>query len=152
ELLAELAPAEPEVHALVALMHLQASRAEVRVDAFGEPVLLADQDRRRWDRAAIARGLQALLSADALAATPARFHLQAAVAACHARAASVDDTDWQRIAELYGALAALTPSPIIELNRAIAISRAQGPAAGLALLDRLRGDAALQRYHLLPSA
>jgi RNA polymerase sigma factor (sigma-70 family) len=151
-LLAEVAHGEPEAHALVALMLLQASRAAARVDAQGEPVLLADQDRSRWDRAAIDGGLAALARADALTSAPGRYQLQAHLSACHARAASVDDTDWARIAALYQQLAALTPSPIIELNRAVAVSRAEGPAAGLALIDALRDEPALARYHLLPSA
>jgi len=151
-LLAEVAHAEPEAHALVALMLLQASRAAARVDAQGEPVLLADQDRSRWDRAAIDRGLAALTRADALTQNLGRYQLQAHLSACHARAASFDETDWARIAALYGQLAAVTPSPIIELNRAVAVSRAEGPAAGLALIDALRDEPALARYHLLPSA
>ncbi|MCE9572658.1 MAG: RNA polymerase subunit sigma-24 [Deltaproteobacteria bacterium] len=151
-LLAALAPAEPEVHGLVALMALQASRAAARTDAAGEPVLLTAQDRSRWDRAAIARGLAALARADALTDDPGPYHLQAAIAACHARATSVAATDWARIAALYGQLAARAPSPVIDLNRAVAISRAEGPAAGLALLDALQAAPALSRYHLLPSA
>ncbi len=151
-LLASLAPAEPEVHGLVALMALQASRAAARTDAAGEPVLLTAQDRSRWDREAIDRGLAALARADALAAAPGPYHLQAAIAACHARAVSIDTTDWARIAALYGQLAVRAPSPVVELNRAVAISRAEGPAAGLALLDALQDSPALRRYHLLPSA
>jgi predicted RNA polymerase sigma factor len=140
----------PEVHGLVALMQLHASRAPTRVDADGEPVF--DQDRARWDRGAIAAGLATLARADALASVPGPYHLQAAIAACHATAASVATTDWARIAALYGELATRTPSPIIELNRAMAISRADGPAAGLALVDTLRGERALASYHLLPAA
>jgi RNA polymerase sigma factor (sigma-70 family) len=155
-LLAGLAPEEPEVHGLSSLMHLHASRAATRVDAEGDPVLLVDQDRSRWDAPLIAAGLDALARADALtaatAAAPGHYHLQAAIAACHATAASVDATDWARIAALYGELARQTPSPVIELNRAMAVSRAEGPKAGLALLDKLRGDRALAQYYLLPSA
>src|SRR5215470_8330110 len=152
ELLAALAPDEPEVHGLSALMLLHASRTATRVDADGEPVLLVDQDRARWDGALIARGLAALARAEALTATPGRYQLQAAIAACHTRAASVDTTDWAAIAALYGELARLTPSPVIELNRAMAVSRAQGAKAGLALLDKLRREPSLARYHLLPAA
>jgi RNA polymerase sigma factor (sigma-70 family) len=152
ELLAQLAPDEPEVHGLSALMLLHASRTATRVDADGEPVLLVDQDRARWDRALIARGLAALARAEALTRAPGRYQLQAAIAACHTRAASVDTTDWAAIAALYGELARLTPSPVIELNRAMAVSRAQGARAGLALLDKLRREPSLARYHLLPAA
>jgi RNA polymerase sigma factor (sigma-70 family) len=152
ELLAALAPDEPEVHGLSALMLLHASRTATRVDADGEPVLLVDQDRARWDGALIARGLAALARAEALTAAPGRYQLQAAIAACHTRAASVDTTDWAAIAALYGELARLTPSPVIELNRAMAVSRAQGARAGLALLDKLRREPSLARYHLLPAA
>jgi RNA polymerase sigma factor (sigma-70 family) len=151
-LLTALAPDEPEVHGLAALMDLQASRAATRVDAAGDPVRLTDQDRARWDRQRIASGLAALARADGLTAAPGRYHLQAAIAACHATAASVDATDWARIAALYGELARQTRSPVIELNRAVAVSRAEGPRAGLALLDELRGDRALAHYALLPSA
>jgi predicted RNA polymerase sigma factor len=150
--LATLAPDEPEAHGLLALMLLHASRTATRVDANGEPVLLVDQDRSRWDAALIARGLAALVRAEALTEAPGAYQLQAAIAACHTRAASVDTTDWARIAALYGELARRAPSPVIELNRAMAISRARGPKAGLALLDKLRGDRTLARYHLLPSA
>jgi RNA polymerase sigma factor (sigma-70 family) len=152
ELLAALAPDEPEVHGLLALMLLHASRTATRVDADGEPVLLVDQDRARWDRALIGRGLAALAGAEALTAAPGRYQLQAAIAACHTRTASVDTTDWAAIAALYGELARLTPSPVIELNRAMAVSRAQGARAGLALLDKLRREPSLARYHLLPAA
>jgi RNA polymerase sigma-70 factor (ECF subfamily) len=152
ELLAALAPDEPEVHGLSALMLLHASRTATRVAADGEPVLLVDQDRARWDRALIDRGLAALARAEALTAAPGRYQLQAAIAACHTRAAGVDTTDWAAIAALYGELARLTPSPVIELNRAMAVSRAQGARAGLALLDRLRREPSLARYHLLPAA
>ncbi|MBV8756247.1 MAG: sigma-70 family RNA polymerase sigma factor [Deltaproteobacteria bacterium] len=133
-LLAQLAPDEPEVFGLLALMQLHASRSATRVDADGEPVLLVDQDRARWDRTLIADGLAALARAN----RPGPYQLQAAIAACHATAPSIDATDWRRIAELYGELAQLRPSPVIELNRAMAISRADGPAKGLALVDKLR--------------
>ena len=152
ELLAALAPDEPEVHGLLALMLLHASRIATRVDADGDPVLLVDQDRARWDAGLIARGLAALARADALTATPGPYQLQAAIAACHTRAPSVDATDWAAIAALYGALARRSPSPVIELNRAMAVSRAEGPKAGLALLDKLRREPSLARYHLLPAA
>jgi predicted RNA polymerase sigma factor len=152
ELLAALAPDEPEVHGLSALMLLHASRTATRVDADGEPVLLVDQDRARWDGGLIARGRAALARAEALAATPGRYQLQAAIAACHTRAAGVATTDWAAIAALYGELARLTPSPVIELNRAMAVSRAQGAEAGLTLLNKLRREPSLARYHLLPSA
>jgi predicted RNA polymerase sigma factor len=152
ELLTTLAPDEPEVHGLLALMLLHASRTATRVDADGEPVLLVDQDRARWDRTLIGRGLAALARTEALTAAPGRYQLQAAIAACHTCAASVDTTDWAAIATLYGELARLTPSPVIELNRAMAVSRAQGARAGLALLDKLRREPSLARYHLLPAA
>jgi RNA polymerase sigma-70 factor (ECF subfamily) len=151
-LLASLAPAEPEVHGLSALMHLHASRARARTDAAGDPILLTEQDRSLWDRHAITLGLDALAQADALTNEPGPYHLQAAIAACHARADSADATDWEQIASLYAALARHVDSPVIELNRAVAISRARDPAAGLALLDALREEPSLARYHLLPSA
>jgi RNA polymerase sigma factor (sigma-70 family) len=151
-LLASLAPGEPEVHGLCALMQLHASRTATRVDEAGDPVLLVDQDRTRWDHSLISTGLESLARADALAQTRGRYHLQAAIAACHATAPSVDATDWKQIAELYSELARITPSPVIELNRAIAISRAEGPAAGLKILDKLRKDPALASYHWVPSA
>jgi RNA polymerase sigma-70 factor (ECF subfamily) len=151
-LLASLAPAEPEVHGLVALMSFHASRSDARIDAAGDPVLLTDQDRSRWNAGLIADGLAALARADALADARGPYHLQAAIVACHARAASVDTTDWKLIASLYATLAAAAPSPIVELNRAMAVSRADGPAAGLVLLDKLRREPALARYHLLPAA
>ena len=151
-LLAGLAPDEPEVLGLVALMELQASRAGARTDAAGEPVLLLEQDRTRWDRARIARGLAALATAETRGGEPGPYQLQAAIAACHARAATADDTDWARIAALYGELGARQPSPVIELNRALAVSRAEGPAAGLVLLDALNAVPAMARYHLLPAA
>ena len=143
-LLAVLAPREPEVHGLLALLQLQASRAAARVGPGGEPVLLADQDRARWDQGLVAAGLASL----ARASGTGPYVLQAEIAACHARAPSVDSTDWVRIASLYGALAALTGSPVVELNRAVAVGRAYGPAAGLALVDQLTG---LEGYHLLPA-
>ncbi|HEY6895267.1 MAG TPA: RNA polymerase sigma factor [Rhodanobacteraceae bacterium] len=150
-ILAELMPAEPEVHGLVALMEIQASRSRARTKPNGEPILLLEQDRSRWDRLLIRRGLAALDRAERLGGTQGPYALQAAIAACHARARSADDTDWQRIAALYFALAELTPSPIVELNRAVAIAMAFGPAAGLELVDTLAGERALENYHLLPS-
>jgi RNA polymerase sigma factor (sigma-70 family) len=149
--LAELAATEPEVHGLVALMELQASRARARVDAAGRPILLLDQDRSRWDRLLIGRGLRALSRAAALGGARGPYALQAAIAACHARARTGSETDWERMVSLYEALAALTPSPVVELNRAVAVAMARGAAAGLALVDRLGSDRALQGYHLLPS-
>jgi RNA polymerase sigma factor (sigma-70 family) len=151
-LLAELAPGEAEVLGLLALMELQASRMSARTDPSGEPVLLPDQNRRLWDADLIAQGLAHLAEAEALGGVPGPYRLQAGIAACHARAGGTDDTDWRRIAALYAELAALTRSPVVSLNHAVAISRAEGPSAGLALLDRLAGTRALARYHLLPSA
>jgi len=150
-ILAGLAPDEPEVHGLVALMELQASRLRARVGADGEPVLLADQDRGRWDYVLIGRGLRALERAQALGAPLGPYTLQAAIAACHARARTQEETDWVRIAALYDALSQLAPSPVVELNRAVAVSMAFGPAAGLELVDALAGERALATYHLLPS-
>jgi predicted RNA polymerase sigma factor len=150
-ILAELAPTEPEVHGLVALMEIQASRLRARVNAAGEPVLLLDQDRSRWDQLLIRRGLAALDRAHKLSAALGSYTLQASIAACHARAREPDDTDWQRIAALYDALAQLTPSPVIELNRAVAVSMAFGPAAGLEIVDALLGEPSLKGYHFLPS-
>jgi RNA polymerase sigma factor (sigma-70 family) len=150
-ILAALAPAEAEVHGLVALMEIQASRFAARVDLAGKPVLLLDQDRARWDQLLIRRGLAALARAEALAGTPGPYALQAALAACHARARSASETDWARIAALYAALAALTPSPVVELNRAVAVAMAYGPAAGLELVDALTSEPSLKAYHLLPS-
>ena len=150
-ILAELMPNEAEVHGLVALMEIQASRLRARVGPSGEPVLLLDQDRGRWDRLLIRRGLAALERAAAITPIMGPYTVQAAIAACHARARTADETEWSRIANLYGALAQLTPSPIVELNRAVAVSMAFGPAAGLALVDRLNGEQSLQGYHLLPS-
>ena len=150
-ILAELVPVEPEVHGLVALMEIQASRSKARVNAAGEPVLLLDQDRGLWDRLLIGRGWAALERADRPGGSRGPYAIQAAIAACHARAATAADTDWKRISELYGELAAIEPSPVVELNRAVAVSMASGPAAGLELVDALRDDPALKNYHLLPS-
>ena len=150
-ILAELAPMEPEVHGLVALMELQASRARARTGASGEPVLLLDQDRARWDQLLIRRGLAALKRAEDLGGAVGPYALQAALAACHARARTAAETDWVRIAALYAALAQLTPSPIVELNRAVAVAMAFGPATGLALVDTLTGEPTLKSYHLLPA-
>jgi RNA polymerase sigma factor (sigma-70 family) len=150
-MLAELAPGESEVHGLVALTELQASRAAARVDAKGAPVLLLEQDRRRWDRMLIRRGLAALERAQASGRELGPYALQARIAACHARAARPDDTDWQGIAALYDALAQVSPSPVVELNRAVAVGMAFGPAAGLEIIDTLRGDKSLQNYQWLPS-
>lgn len=149
--LARLAPAEPEVHGLIALMELQASRLGARTGPAGEPILLLDQDRGRWDPLLIRRGLQALERAEALGGAAGPYALQAAIAACHARARQSDETDWPRIATLYGALAAVAPSPVVELNRAVAVAMADGPAAGLERLDALADEPALAAYHLLPS-
>ena len=149
--LAGLAPDESEVHGLVALMEIQASRVAARTGPSGEPILLLDQNRARWDHLLIRRGLAALERADALAASSGPYALQAAIAACHARALDVASTDWQRIAALYEQLGKLTPSPVIELNRAVAVGMAFGPAAGLELIERLSLNPALQSYHLLPS-
>jgi RNA polymerase sigma-70 factor (ECF subfamily) len=150
-ILAGLAPNEAEVHGLVALMEIQASRAGARVRPNGEPVLLLDQNRTLWDHVLIRRGLVALERAEALQPTRGPYTLQAAIAACHARALTAAETDWQRIADLYLELAQLNPSPVIELNRAVALSMAQGPAAGLAIVDALTREPALKSYHLLPS-
>jgi RNA polymerase sigma-70 factor (ECF subfamily) len=149
--LAELAPGEPEVHGLVALMEVQASRTAARAGLGGEPVLLLEQDRALWDRLLIRRGLAALDRAMALGGAPGPYVLQAAIAACHARAATAAVTDWPRIVELYELLLRVTPSPIVALNRAVAVSMAAGPAAGLALVDALTEEPALAGYHLLPS-
>ena len=149
--LAGLAPDEPEVHGLVALMEIQASRARARVDRSGAPVLLLDQDRSRWDRLLIGRGLAALTRAERLGGARGPYALQAAIAACHARALTPEATDWPRIAALYGELAAVAPSPVVELNRAVAVGMAYGPQVGLDLVDALRSDPALARYHLLSS-
>ena len=149
--LAELAPREPEVHGLVALMEIQASRLRSRVGPSGEPILLLDQDRGRWDQLLIRRGLAALQRAEDLGGALGPYALQAAIAACHARARTPEATDWARIAALYDALAELAPSPVVELNRAVAVAMAFGPAAGLELVDELQAEPALQAYHLLPS-
>ena len=149
--LAELTPEDPEVHALVALMEIQASRSKARVGANGEPVLLLDQDRGTWDHLLIGRGIAALERAQRLGGAPGPYALQAAVAACHARARTPQETDWLRIAALYDALAELMPSPVVNLNRAVAIGMAYGPAAGLELVDALLDEPALKSYHLLPS-
>ncbi|HEY8247865.1 MAG TPA: RNA polymerase sigma factor [Hyphomicrobium sp.] len=150
-ILAELAPNEAEVHGLVALMEIQASRLGARTDASGEPVLLLDQNRARWDQLLIRRGLAALARAEALGSARGPYALQGAIAACHARARTGEETDWARIVGLYGELSALTPSPVIELNRAVALSMLFGPAAGLEIVDALTADATLRDYHLLPS-
>jgi RNA polymerase sigma-70 factor, ECF subfamily len=149
-ILAGLTPDEPEVYGLLALMELQASRSAARVDRDGNPILLADQNRARWDRLQIGRGLAAFGRALALGDDPGPYTLQAAIAACHARATSADATDWLQIAALYGQLVARVPSPVIELNRAVAVSMAEGPAAGLAIVDTLVAHPALASYHLLP--
>ncbi|MBC7170797.1 MAG: RNA polymerase sigma factor, partial [Polyangiaceae bacterium] len=149
-ILAELVPNEPEVHGLVALMEIQASRSAARLGPAGEPILLPDQNRARWDRLLIARGLAALERAEALGGVVGPYTLQAAIAACHARARTAEETDWVRIVMLYGLLAQLVPSPIVELNRAVAVSMANGPAAGLELVDALVSEPSLARYHLLP--
>jgi RNA polymerase sigma factor (sigma-70 family) len=148
--LAALAPGEAEVHGLVALMEIQASRTKARTGPAGEPVLLLEQDRGRWDHILIGRGLAGLARAEALG-PPGPYTLQAAIAACHARARTPQETDWSRIAALYGDLARLGPSPVVELNRAVAVGMAEGPAAGLALVDALAAEPALAGYHLLPS-
>ena len=150
-ILAGLMPAEPEVHGLVALMEIQASRARARLGPAGEPVLLLDQNRALWDQVLVRRGLAALERAEALGGAQSPYALQAAIAACHARARTPAETDWRRIAALYDALARLAPSPVVELNRAVAVSMASGPAAGLALVDALTGEPLLEGYHLLPS-
>jgi RNA polymerase sigma factor (sigma-70 family) len=150
-ILAELAPAEPEVHALVALMELQASRLRARLGPAGEPILLLDQDRARWDWLLIGRGLRALERSAALGLPPGSYRLQAEIAAVHARAREPHQTDWRRIAALYQALLTQQPSPVVELNRAMAVAMADGPAAGLELVDRLAEAPALEGYHLLPS-
>jgi RNA polymerase sigma factor (sigma-70 family) len=150
-ILAGLVPDEPEVHGLVALMEIQASRTRARIGPSGEPVLLLDQNRARWDRVLIVRGLTALARVEALGGAGGKYALQAAIAACHARANAPEQTNWPRIAALYAALVELIPSPIIELNRAVAIAMAFGPAAGLVLVDELTSDGVLDGYHLLPS-
>ncbi|HMI92386.1 MAG TPA: RNA polymerase sigma factor [Polyangiales bacterium] len=149
-ILAGLAPNEPEVHGLVALMEIQASRARARTNPDGTPILLLDQDRGRWDQLLIRRGLAALSAAERLDGAGGFYALQAAIAACHARAREAADTDWGRITELYGTLVELTQSPIVQLNRAVAVAMAFGPAQGLALVDALRSEPVLKDYHLLP--
>ena len=150
-ILAGLTPQEPEVHGLVALMEIQASRSAARLGPSGEPILLLDQDRSRWDQLLIGRGLAALARAEELAANPGPYVLQAQIAACHARARTGDETDWRRIAALYAALAQRQPSPIVELNRAVALAMAFGPAAGLELIDSIASEPSLAKYHRLPS-
>jgi RNA polymerase sigma factor (sigma-70 family) len=150
-ILAELTPEEPEVHGLVALLEIQASRVRARVGSSGEPVLLLDQDRARWDYILIGRGLKALERAERLGGTLGPYALQATIAACHARARTSAETDWARIASLYDTFARITPSPVVELNRAVAHGMAFGPAVGLALADALTAEASLRAYHLLPS-
>lgn len=150
-ILAELAPAEAEAHGLVALMEFQASRARARAGPNGEPVLLPDQNRTRWDQVLIRRGFTALARVDALGRVYGPYALQAAIAGCHARARVAAETDWERIAALYDALAQVAPSPVVELNRAVALAMAFGPAAGLEVVDALISEPLLKNYHLLPS-
>jgi predicted RNA polymerase sigma factor len=150
-ILAELAPQEPEVHGLVALMEIQASRSHARIGPSGEPILLLDQNRALWDQLLIRRGLAALERAAKLSRSRGPYALQAAIAACHARALTPEATDWPRIVDLYAELAKLSPSPVVELNRAVAVAMAFGPAAGLELVDALTLDPSLKAYHLLPA-
>lgn len=150
-ILAELAPNEPEVHGLVALMEIQASRLRARVSPAGEPILLLDQNRARWDQLLIRRGLAALERAEKLGRELGPYAFQAEIAACHARARTAEETEWSRIAALYDALAQLTPTPVVELNRAVAVAMAYGPAAGLEIVDALMSEPSLKNYHLLPS-
>jgi predicted RNA polymerase sigma factor len=150
-ILAELATEEPEVHGLVALMEIQASRSRARVGPTGEPILLSDQNRALWDHLLIHRGLSALARAEKLGGARGAYALQAAIAACHARALTAEETDWQRIAALYADLAELVPSPVVELNRAVAVAMALGPEKGLELVDALTSEPSLKTYHLLPS-
>jgi RNA polymerase sigma factor (sigma-70 family) len=150
-ILAELAPREPEVHGLVALMEIQASRSKARISPTGEPILLLDQNRGLWDQLLIRRGLAALERAEKLGGATGPYALQAAIAACHARALTADETDWKRIAALYNTLSRVTPSPVVDLNRAVAVAMAFGPQAGLELVDALTSAASHQGYHLLPS-
>jgi predicted RNA polymerase sigma factor len=150
-ILAGLAPDEPEVHGLVALMEIQASRSKARIGPSGEPILLLDQNRARWDQLLIRRGLAALERAEGFGGPLGPYALQAAIAACHARARAAEETDWGRIVALYDALAQLLPSPVVELNRAVAVAMAFGPSAGLELVDALSSEPALETYHLLPS-
>lgn len=149
--LAELVPGEAEVHGLVALMEIQASRTRARVSQTGEPILLLEQDRARWDQLLIGRGMTALARAEQLGSARGPYALQAAIASCHARARTPEATDWVRIAALYDALAQLAPSAVVELNRAVAVGMAFGPAAGLELVDELLEEDALKNYHLLPA-
>jgi RNA polymerase sigma factor (sigma-70 family) len=150
-ILAELVPKEPEVHGLVALMEIQASRSRARVGPAGQPILLLEQDRGKWDQLLIRRGLAALQRSEELGGAAGPYALQAAIAACHARARTAAETDWKRIAALYDALARLAPSPVVELNRAVAVTMAFGPAAGLEIIDALINEPSLKAYHLLPS-
>jgi len=150
-ILAELAPTEPEVHGLVALMEIQASRSRARIGRSGEPVVLLEQNRALWDQLLIHRGLAALSRAEKLGGPRGPYQLQASIAACHARARRSEDTDWRRILRVYDELAERAPSPIVDLNRAVAVAMADGPAAGLDLVDRLRAEPSLQQYHYLPS-
>jgi RNA polymerase sigma factor (sigma-70 family) len=150
-ILAGLVPGEPEVHGLVALMEIQASRLRARAGPSGEPILLLDQNRALWDQLLIRRGLAALARAERLGGEPGPYAVQAAIAACHARARTAEETDWPRIVALYERLATIGPSPVVELNRAVAVAMAFGPAAGLAIVDGIAAEPALQRYHLLPS-
>jgi predicted RNA polymerase sigma factor len=150
-ILAELVPKEPEVHGLVALMELQASRSAARIGSGGQPVLLLDQDRARWDQLLIRRGIAALARAESLGGARGPYALQAAIAACHVRARTPAETNWARIVVLYEVLSEVDPSPVVELNRAVAVSMAFGPAAGLALVEELASEPTLQSYHLLPS-
>jgi predicted RNA polymerase sigma factor len=150
-ILAGLAPLEPEVHGLVALIEIQASRARARVSPSGEPILLLDQNRALWDQLLIRRGLTALARAEALPGSPGPYVLQASIAACHARALEPGSTDWVRITQLYTQLSEVLPTPVVELNRAVAVSMAFGPEAGLAIVDGLLSEPSLSAYHLLPS-
>ena len=150
-IVAEMVPQEPEVHGLVSLMEVQSSRADARIDAAGEPVLLLEQNRAQWDQLLIRRGLAALERAIALGGALGRYTLQAAIASCHARARTAAETNWEQISALYDALAQVAPSPVVELNRAVAVGMAFGPAAGLELVDALSGERSLQHYHLLPA-
>ena len=149
--LAELVPNEPEVHGLVALLEIQASRLRARTGPSGEPISLLEQNRGRWDQLLIRRGFAALIRADAVGGSLGPYRLQAAIAACHAQARTAEETDWERIAALYDALAQITPSPVVELNRAVAVSMAYGPVAGLEIVDNLLSEPSLKNYHLLPS-
>jgi predicted RNA polymerase sigma factor len=149
--LTSIAPHEPEVHGLIALMELNASRTAARTDAAGEPILMLEQNRALWDQLQIRRGLQALERARERGGAGGYYALQAAIVACHARARTADETDWHRIAQLYAELAAVVPSPIVDLNRAVAVGRAEGPQAALAIVDGLAHEPALKAYHLLPS-